>query len=159
MMKYYLCIALFFLLNFCFSEDYIFEFQAKVKNLKEFNISNKEKFRNYDLEGTFTDNYGNIGLFNAVVSSDVKEGKLIKLDTTAENVYSNNEKIYFRGVREKSDVDAGIAYGIIVGATKGLQPLIGSKCTTSVRYLNDAIFGLNKCKVSENSKKILNDIN
>ena len=158
-MKYYLCIALFFLLNFCFSEDYIIEFQAKVKNLKEFNFSNKEKFRNYDLEGTFTDNYGNIGLFNAVVSSDVKEGKLIKLDTTAENVYSNNEKIYFRGVREKSDVDAGIAYAIIVGTTKRLQPLIGSKCTTSVRYLNDAIFGLTKCKVSENSKKILNDIN
>ena len=158
-MKYYLCIALFLLLNFCFSEDYIFEFQAKVKNLKEFNFSNKEKFRNYDLEGTFTDNYGNIGLFNAVVSSDVKEGKLIKLDTTAEVVYSNNEKIYFRGVREKSDVDAGIAYGIIVGTTKRLQSLIGSKCTTSVRYLNDAIFGLNKCKVSENSKKILNDIN
>ena len=159
MMKYYLCIALFFLLNFCFSEDYIIEFQAKVKNLKEFNFSNKEKFRNYDLEGTFTDNYGNIGLFNAVVSSDVKEGKLIKLDTTAENVYSNNEKIYFRGVREKSDVDAGIAYAIIIGTTKRLEPLIGSKCTTSVRYLNDAIFGLNKCKVSENSKKILNDIN
>ncbi len=158
-MKYYLCIALFLLLNFCFSEDYIFEFQAKVKNLKEFNFSNKEKFRNYDLEGTFTDNYGNIGLFNAVVSSDVKEGKLIKLDTTAENVYSNNEKIYFRGVREKSDVDAGIAYAIILGTTKSLQPLIGSRCTTSVRYLNDAIFGLNKCKVSENSKKILNDIN
>ena len=158
-MKYYLCIAIFFLLKFCFSEDYILEFQAKVKNLKEFNFSNKEKFRNYDLEGTFTDSYGNIGLFNAVVSSDVKEGKLIKLDTTAENVYSNNEKIYFRGVREKSDVDAGIAYAVIVGTTKRFQPLIGSKCTTSVRYLNDAIFGLNKCKVSENSKKILNDIN
>ena len=96
-MKYYLCIALLFLLNFCFAEDYIIEFQAKVKNLKEFDFSNKKKFRNYDLEGTFTDNYGNIGIFNAVVISDVEEGKLIKLDSTGENIYSNNEKIYFRG--------------------------------------------------------------
>ena len=158
-MKYYLCIAIFFLLNLCFSEDYIIEFQAKVKNLKEFDFSIKKKFRNYDLEGTFTDNYGNIGIFNGVVISDVEEGKLIKLDSTGENIYSNNEKIYFRGVREKSDVDAGIAYAIIVGTTKRLQPLIGSKCTTSVRYLNDAIFGLTKCKVSEDSKKILNNIN
>ena len=158
-MKHYLCIALFFLLNFCFSEDYIIEFQAKVKNLKEFNFSNKEKFRNYDLEGTFTDNYGNIGLFNAVVSSDVKEGKLIKLDTTAENVYSNNEKIYFRGVREKSDIDAGIAYNIVIGTTKRFESLIGTKCTTSVRYLNDAIFGINKCKLSTKQKYILNNIN
>ena len=158
-MKYFLNVIFFFLLSLCFSEDYIIEFQAKVKNLKEFNFSNKEKFRDYDLEGTFTDNYGNIGLFNAVVSSDVKEGKLIKLDTTAENVYSNNEKIYFRGVREKSDVDAGIAYNIVIGTTEKFEPLIGTKCTTSVRYLNDAIFGINKCKLSENSKKILNKIN
>jgi hypothetical protein len=159
MMRYYLCIALFFLLNFCFAEDYIIEFQAKVKNLKEFDFSNKKKFRNYDLEGTFTDNYGNIGIFNAVVISDVEAGKLIKLDSTGENIYSNNEKIYFRGVREKSDIDAGIAYNIVIGTTKGFESLIGTKCTTSVRYLNDAIFGITKCKVSENSKKILNDIN
>ena len=158
-MKYYLCIALFFLLNFCFSVDYIIEFQAKVKNLKEFNFSNKKKFRNYDLEGTFTDNYGNIGIFNAVVISDVEKGKLIKLDSTSENIYSNNEKIFFRGVREKSDVDAGIAYNIIIGTSDKFKPLVGAKCTTSVRYLNDAIFGINKCKVSEDSKKILNDIN
>ena len=158
-MKQYIFIFFLFLSSNTLGKDYIIEFQAKVKNLKEFKFTNVKKFRNYDLEGTFTDNYGNIGLFNAVVSSDVKEGKLIKLDTTAENVYSNNEKIYFRGVREKSDVDAGIAYAIIVATTKRLQPLIGSKCTTSVRYLNDAIFGLTKCKVSENSKKILNDIN
>ena len=158
-MKYYLCIALFFLLNFCFSEDYIIEFQAKVKNLKEFNFSNKKKFRNYDLEGTFTDNYGNIGIFNAVVISDVEKGKLIKLDSTSENIYSNNEKIFFRGVREKSDVEAGIAYNIIIGTTEKFKPLIGTKCITSVRYLNDAIFGINKCKLSKTSKKILNDVN
>ena len=92
-MKYYLCIALFFLLNFCFSEDYIIEFQAKVKNLKEFNFSNKKKFRNYDLEGTFTDNFGNIGLFNAVIISDVEKDKLIRLDATSENVYINHHRV------------------------------------------------------------------
>ena len=81
------------------------------------------------------------------------------MDSTAENIYSNNEKFYFRGIREKSDIDAGIAYNLIIGTTENFKPLIGIKCTTSVRYLNDAIFGINKCNVSENSKKILNDIN
>ena len=36
---------------------------------------------------------------------------------------------------------------------------MGTKCTTSVRYLNDAVFGINKCKVSKRSKKVLNNIN
>ena len=62
-------------------------------------------------------------------------------------------------MREKSDVDAGIAYNIVIGTTEKFEPLIGTKCTTSVRYLNDAIFGINKCKLSDNSKKILNKMN
>mgnify|MGYP006952548091 CR=1 FL=1 len=32
--------------------------------------------------------------------------------------YSNNEKVFFIGIREKSAVDAGIAYNTIIGATK-----------------------------------------
>ena len=69
-MKYFLFIPFLFLLNSCFAEDYIIEFQAKVKNLIEYNISKTKKFRNYDLEGTFTDSYGNIGIFSAVVSAE-----------------------------------------------------------------------------------------
>ena len=64
-----------------------------------------------------------------------------------------------RAIREKSDEDAGIGYTIILGTTEKLKSLIGTKCTTSVRYVNDAIFVINKCKLSEDSKKILNDIN
>ena len=136
----------------------ILEFQAKVKNSIEYNISETKKFKNYDLEGTFTDSFGNIGTFGAVIIADIDNGILVRLDSTAENIYSNNERFYMRGIREKSDVDAGIAYNIIIGTTAKLKPLMGTKCTTSVRYLNDAIFGINKCKLNEKSKKILNNI-
>ena len=47
------------------------------------------------------------------------------MDSTAENIYSNNEKFYFRGIREKSDIDAGIAYNLIIGTTENFKPLIG----------------------------------
>ena len=158
-MKFFFFITLFLHLSNCLSEDYILEFQAKVKNSIEYNISKTKKFKNYDLEGTFTDSYGNIGIFEAVVIADIEKGKVIRLDSTAENIYSNNEKFYFRGIREKSDIDAGIAYNLIIGATENFKPLIGIKCTTSVRYLNDAIFGINKCKLSTKQKSILNNIN
>ena len=145
-MRYYVCIALFFLLNFCFAEDYIIEFQAKVKNLKEFDFSNKKKFRNYDLEGTFTDNYGNIGIFNAVVISDVEAGKLIKLDSTGENIYSNNEKIYFRGVREKSDIDAGVGKMVMIDGEGKWKKIIGAECTYAIKYKGRVFFAAQKCK-------------
>lgn len=60
-----------------------------------------------------------------------------------------------RAIREKSDEVSGIEYTIILGTTEKLKSLIGTKCTTSVRYVNDEIFGINKCKVFEYTKKIL----
>ena len=145
-----LIIILFFLvIGIAKTENYILEFQAKVKNLRTLNISNIEQFRSYDLEGTFTDNYGNYGKTSVIIISDIKNGKLVRLDATSQNIYSNNEKIYMRSVRKKSDIDAGIAYNIVIGASKNLSPLIGMKCTTSVRYFDDAIFGLQKCNTNE----------
>ena len=150
-----LVIFLMCFVNISFSEDYISNFQAKVKNLQEMNISQREKFRSYNLDGTFTDNYGNYGKFYAIITSDIKDGKLLRLDSTAENIFSDKEKLYLRAIREKSDIDAGIAYSIIVGGTEKFKPLIGIKCTTSVRYFEDAIFGINKCKLSSKMKRLL----
>ena len=154
-MRYLIVILFFAVISIPKAEDYILEFQAKVKNLRTFNISNSEQFRSYDLEGTFTDNYGNYAKTRAIIISDIKNGKVVRLDATSENIYSNNEKTYMRGVREKSDIDAGIAYNIVIGASKNLSPLIGMKCTTSVRYFDDAIFGLQKCNTNEGMIKVL----
>ena len=158
-MYYFIIFSFYIFSNFLIAEDYIIEFQAKVNNLKEFNISKDEQFRSYELVGTFTDNYGNYGKSNVIVISDVKDGKLLRLDATSENIYSNNEKLYMRGIREKSDIDAGIAYNIIIGASKKFKSLIGIKCTTSVRYFDDAIFGIQKCKLSQDMSVILKNSN
>ena len=72
------------------TEDYVIEFQAKVKNLRTFDISNSEQFRSYDLEGTFTYNYGNYGKTSVIIISDIKNRKLVRLDATSQNIYSNN---------------------------------------------------------------------
>ena len=154
-MRFIIVILFFLVITIVKTEDYILEFQAKVKNLRTFNISNSEQFRSYDLEGTFTDNYGNYGKRSVIIISDIKNGRLLRLDATSQNIYSNNEKIYMRSVREKSDIDAGIAYNIVIGASKNFTPLIGMKCTTSVRYFDDAIFGLQKCNTNKGMIKVL----
>ena len=158
-MKFLLIILFSAMILVAKTDDYILEFQAKVKNLRVLDISKSEQFRSYDLEGTFTDNFGNYGKFSVIVISGIRDGKLLRLDATSENIYSNNEKLYMRGVREKSDVDAGIAYNIVIGASKNFIPLIGMKCTTSVRYFDDAIFGIQKCNTNEEMKKVLKNTN
>ncbi len=154
-MKFLITLILFIIFNTAKAEDYIIQFQAKVKNLKEFSISKSEKFRSYELEGTFTDNFGNYGKSSSLIVSDIINGKILRLEGTNETIYSNNEKIYSKVFREKSDIDAGIADMKIVGATNKLKPLIGTSCIISVRYFEDAIFGIQKCKLSQKKSKLL----
>lgn len=137
------------------SEEYILEFQANVKMIKEYNISKIEKFRSYQLIGTFTDEYGNYGKFDAVITSDIKNKKLIKLEGTAKNIYANEEVLFIRAYRKESDFDAGVATMEIIGASDKFKPLIGTQCIQSVRYFKDTIFGLQKCNITKEQRDIL----
>ena len=154
-MKAVLLLLILFNFSLLLADDYILEFQANVKIIKEYNISNNEKFRSYELKGTFTDEYGNYGKFEGIVISDVKDAKLIKLEGTAKIIYSNGEIIYLKAYRRKSDFDAGVANAKIIGSSENYKSLIGTKCIQSVRYFEDTIFGLQKCRLSEELAQLL----
>ena len=154
-MKFLLNLLLFLSFGYAVSEEYISEFQANVKMIREYNISEIEKFRSYQLIGTFTDEYGNYGKFDAIITSDIKNNKLIKLEGTAINIYSNEETLYARSYRKESDFDAGVANMEIIGASDKFKPLIGTKCIQSVRYFKDTIFGMQKCIINKEQSDIL----
>ena len=86
-MKFLIALILCIVFNTAKAEDYIIQFQAKVKNLKEFSISKSEKFRSYELEGTFTDNFGNYGKSSALIVSDIINGKILTFDAFLETSY------------------------------------------------------------------------
>ncbi len=154
-MKFLLNLLLYLSFGYAVSEEYISEFQANVKMIREYNISEIEKFRSYQLIGTFTDEYGNYGKFDAIITSDIKNNKLIKLEGTAINIYSNEETLYARSYRKESDFDAGVANMEIIGASDKFRPLIGTKCIQSVRYFKDTIFGMQKCIITKEQSDIL----
>ena len=154
-MKLIFTLLLCFSLKQVYSVDYISEFQANINIIKEFNISNKEKFRSYELIGTFTDEYGNYGKFDGIIISDIKNNKLIKLEGTAKTIYANNEVLYIKAFRKESDFDAGVANMEIIGASDKFKSLIGTKCKQSVRYFKDTIFGLQKCKITKEQSEVL----
>ena len=154
-MKLIFTILLCFSLKQVYSVDYISEFQANINIIKEFNISDKEKFRSYELIGTFTDEYGNYGKFDGIIISDIKDNKLIKLEGTAKTIYANNEVLYIKAFRKESDFDAGVANMEIIGASDKFKSLIGTKCKQSVRYFKDTIFGLQKCKITKEQSEVL----
>ena len=136
--------CLFFLLKFIFAEDYIHEFQAKVKNSIEYNISETKKFKNYDLEGTFTDNYGNIGTLRAVIIADIEKGKLLRLDATSENI-----KAYNTAKRANNELKQGVGKWYFTYASKSINAIINSECIYSIRYYKDNFLTLGKCEIPD----------
>ena len=80
--------------------------------------------------------------------------------------FSNNENIkiikreskdgYFimKGIRTKSDIEAGIGYSNIIGGDGVFGNLIGAKCTYAASYFKDSVQILTKCDVDKNKLNV-----
>ena len=126
---------------------------SKSKNSIEYNISETKKFKNYDLEGTFTDNYGNIGTLRAVIIADIEKGKLLRLDATSENI-----KAYNTAKRANNELKQGVGKWYFTYASKSINAIINSECIYSIRYYKDNFLTLGKCEVPEKAFEQIKNI-
>ena len=149
-MKYLLII--FGLLNISvgLSEDYLMDNNGKRTLVTEHNYTNKSSFRAFKIEGSFTDNLGNYGNWDAFVTTYINEGKVTKLDFSNKFTFQNKSKFYLQGFRQEgTDEGAGVGKAIIVHPDKSLKNIKNSKCVYSVKFLEDTFFGKTKCKITK----------
>ena len=110
--------------------------------------NDKSFFRAFKIEGSFTDNIGNYGNWNAFVTTYITDGKVTKLDFSNQFKFQNKKKFYMQGFRQEgTDEGAGVGKAMIVYPDKSFKSLINSKCVYSVKYLEDTFFGQIKCDI------------
>ena len=73
------------LTSLSWSEDYIIVNNGKRTTITEHNYTNKSSFRAFKIEGSFTDNLGNYGNWDAFVTTYIIGGKVSKLDFSNED--------------------------------------------------------------------------
>ena len=130
------------------SEDYIIDNNGKRTIITEHYYNDKSFFRAFKIEGSFTDNIGNYGNWNAFVTIYITDGKVTKLDFSNEFSFQNKKKFYLQGFRQEgTDEGAGVGKAMIVYPDKSFKSLISSKCVYSVKYLEDTFFGQIKCNI------------
>ena len=77
--KYFVLIILILFQTFNLSsKDYLINLQAKVVNNDKHNYSEGNNFNLLKLDGSFTDNLGNYGNWNALASFELNNNKLLK---------------------------------------------------------------------------------
>ena len=140
------------------SFDYIIELHGKREIIKSYPISKDKKFLNFILEGTFTDNLGNYGIWDNAVTVTLQNNNVIYLQGYGKRVFQNNEIIYTKGFRNKQEQQTGVGKTEIVNSSKFLLALIGISCTYAVNFYEDNAFFVQKCRITEKQKTVLSNI-
>ena len=138
--------------------DYIIQSHAKREIIKSYPISKDKRYLNFTLEGTFTDNLGNYGIWDNASIVTLQNKNVINLQGYGKSTYQNNEFIYIKGFRNKQEQQAGVGKVEVVNASKSLLALLGMNCTYAVNFYEDNAYFIQKCKITEKQKKVLSNI-
>ena len=148
--KYLLLIILILFSTFnLFSKDYLINLQAKVVNNDKHNYSEGNNFNLLKLDGSFTDNLGNYGNWNALASFELNNNKIKQHFFSAEIIFQNESKMYIQGSRNSKEFEQGTGTFTVNAASKEIKDLIGTKCIYAINFFKSTSFTNTKCKVSD----------
>ena len=140
------------------SFDYIIQSYGKREIIKSYPISKDKKYLNFILEGTFTDNLGNYGIWDNASTVTLQNNNVINLQGYGKRIYQNNKITYIKGFRNKQEQQAGVGKTEVVNASSSLMPLVRMSCTYAVNFYEDNAYLIHKCTITEKQKKILSNI-
>ena len=140
------------------SLDYIIELHGKREIIKSYPISKDKKYLNFIIEGTFTDNLGNYGIWDNASTVTLQNKNVINLQGYGKRIFQNNEIIYIKGFRNKQEKQVGVGKVEVVNASRPLVSLIGMSCTYAVNFYEDNAYFIQKCRITEKQKEVLSNI-
>ena len=138
--------------------DYIMELHGKREIIKSYPLSKDERYLNFILEGTFTDNLGNYGIWDNSSIVTLQNKNVVNLQGYGKSTYQNNEFIYIKGFRNRQEQQAGVGKTEVVNASKSLLALIDMSCTYAVNFYEENAYFIQKCKITEKQKEVLSNI-
>ena len=138
--------------------DYIMELHGKREIIKSYPLSKDKRYLNFILEGTFTDNLGNYGIWDSSSIVTLQNKNVINLQGYGKSTYQNNVFIYGKIFRNKQEQQAVLGKTEIINASKSLLALIGISCTYAVNFYEENAYFIQKCKITEKQKEVLSNI-
>ena len=157
-MRYTLTLIFSLMVYKTYSFEYIRTINGKRNIVSSYDISASEKFINFTLDATFTDNLGNYGFLESTSSVLLENNKVVKLEGYGHSTYQNDEIIYGRGVRTQQEQNSGVGKTEVIGAVGSLKNLIGMECTYAIKFFKNYFYWLEKCIITEKQKETLSNL-
>ena len=146
-----LLITLSFFVGLVNASEYLINFQAKVVSSETHNYTIDSNFNLIKLDGSFTDNLGNYGNWNALVSYELSKGLIKQHFFSSEIIYQNESKMYVQGSRNSKEFEQGTGTFIVNATSKEIKELIGTKCIYAINFFKSTSFTNTKCKISKSA--------
>ena len=157
-MRYAVIIYFLFIVFKAFGFEYVRTISGKRNIVTSFDISKSEKFVNFVLDGTFTDNLGNYGYSQSNSTVLLKNSEVVRLEGFGKYTFQNKESFYVRGIRNQQEQNSGVGKNEIIGASGSLKELIGMKCTYAIKFFENYYFWIQKCRITDTQKKLLSNL-
>ena len=154
-MRILLSIFSLLLSSISWSEDLLIDNNGKRTIVTEHFYTDKSSFRAFKIEGSFTDNLGNYGIWDNASTVTLQNNNVINLQGYGKRVFQNNEITYIKGFRNKQEQQAGVGKTEVVNASSSLMPLVRMSCTYAVNFYEDNAYLIHKCAITEKQKNIL----
>ena len=145
----FLSVIFSFLTFSLYSNEYLINFQAKVVSSESHNYTKDSNFNLIKLDGSFTDNLGNYGNWNALASFELNDNKIKQHFFSAEVIFQNESKMYVQGSRNSKEFEQGTGTFTVNAASKEIKELVGTKCIYAINFFKSTSFTNTKCKVSD----------
>ena len=153
-MKLLILATTFFSINLL-AKDYFINFHAKNIINEKHDYSKGNYYNILKLDGSFTDNLGNYGNFNALASVELSNNKIKQHFVSAEITYQNEAKIYAQGSRTSEEFEQGTGILLISSTHNSLNELLGTKCIYGINFFKNTSFTSTKCDITDESVKQL----
>ena len=138
--------------------DYIIDAHGKREVIKSYSISDDEKYLHFILEGTFTDNLGNYGVWDNASTLILQGKNVINFQGYDKSTFQNNEVMYSKGFRNRQEQQARVGQIVVVNASNFLKVLLEMNCTYAVNFYLDNAYFIQKCKITDEQKKVLGSV-
>ena len=148
-MKIFFIFVLISILSFSVFADYWYEDIAVLKKYGTIKTGDNSEYSIISIIGHWSDNVGSFGKTECYGKLESEEKKVILFETLCKRE-SKDGYFIMKGIRTRSDIEAGIGYSNIIGGNGVFDNLIGTKCTYAASYFKDSVQILTKCDVDKN---------
>ena len=135
--------------SFSILADYSYEDIAVLKKYGTIKTSENSEYAIISIIGHWSDNVGSFGKTECYGKLESEQKRVILFETFCKRE-SKDGYFIMKGIRTRSDIEAGVGHSNILGGYGVFDNLIGAKCTYAASYFKDSVQILTKCDTDKN---------